>query len=140
MRRGFRKVNKFIANILRRRQPGGSASHKLLKEEFIVKLNAVADACYDDRFEVKQSALSLARGNPSQTQNSGRSSSPSPGMATITKNIKQRTTLFRRVYYHKYSPSIRTAKRGRASAKEGSTNHAKRSQRKKKKMLSKFTQ
>lgn len=53
MRRGFRKVNKFITNVKRRRNFKGSASHKLLKEEFIVKLNAVADYSYEDRFEVK---------------------------------------------------------------------------------------
>jgi hypothetical protein len=67
MRRGFRKVNKFIANVKRKRNAGSSSSHKLLKEEFIVKLNAVADGCFEDRFEVKQSALALARGTLSLT-------------------------------------------------------------------------
>jgi hypothetical protein len=32
MRRGFRKVNKFIINVKRKRDSRGSASHKLLKD------------------------------------------------------------------------------------------------------------
>ncbi len=62
IRRGFRKLNKYITQIKRRRSASHLSCNKLIKGEFIVKVTAVADKTYEDKYEVKPIAVDLSQG------------------------------------------------------------------------------
>jgi hypothetical protein len=62
MRRGFRKLNKYITTIKRKRSAPHLTCNKLIKAEFLVKVTAVADKTYEDKYEVRDAALALSSG------------------------------------------------------------------------------
>lgn len=61
IRRGFRKINKYITNIKRRQSSAHLSCNKLLKPEFLVKLTAVADRNFEEKFEAKDTAINLSQ-------------------------------------------------------------------------------
>ena len=50
LRKGLRKINKYITNIKKKKDPIRFKGFKKLQEMFIVKLIAVADKKYDEKY------------------------------------------------------------------------------------------
>ena len=61
LRKGFRKMNKYITNVRRKIYNSEIAVNKLLKPEFLTKLTAVADRNFFEKYEVKQKAVDLSQ-------------------------------------------------------------------------------
>lgn len=62
MRKGYRKLNRYITVIKRKKSAPHLFCNKLIKPEFLVKLNAVVDGTYAEKYEVKEKAVSCSRG------------------------------------------------------------------------------
>lgn len=60
LRRGLRKLNKYIEIVRRGRSATHLASNKYLKAEMLVKVNAVVDKTHEQKYEVKQRAIDVA--------------------------------------------------------------------------------
>ena len=61
MRKGYRKINKYIANIRRKTHRSQVSNNKLIKADLMTKLSAIADRNYEEKYEVKQAAVDLSR-------------------------------------------------------------------------------
>lgn len=68
VRKGLRKINKYITSIKKKSDPERFKAYKTLQELFVVKLIAVADDHFDEKYEVKARAVDLASGTPLPTQ------------------------------------------------------------------------
>lgn len=62
MRKGYRKLNRYITMIRRKRSAPHLSCNKLIKPEFLVKLNAVVDGTYAEKYEVKSTAIGCSQG------------------------------------------------------------------------------
>lgn len=62
LRRGLRKLNRYIETVRRSRSATHLAANKYLKAEMLVKVNAVADRTHKDKYEVKKPALLVSQG------------------------------------------------------------------------------
>lgn len=60
LRKGLRKINKFITNIKKRSDPVKFKALKTVEELFLTKMIAVVDENYDEKYEVKPKAIELA--------------------------------------------------------------------------------
>jgi hypothetical protein len=72
LRRGHRKINSYITEVKRKSDPLRNRACKTIHDIFISKLIAVVDRSYEEKYEVKPAALTLATGMPSQTKISKR--------------------------------------------------------------------
>lgn len=62
LRKGLRKINRYIVEIKKKRDPVRLKGYKTLQEIFITKLIAVVDNNFQEKCEVKHKALELCSG------------------------------------------------------------------------------
>ena len=62
LRKGLRKINKYITDIKKKADPVRYKSFKTIQEIFISKLIAVVDRNYDEKYEVRSLAVERAAG------------------------------------------------------------------------------
>lgn len=55
-------MNRYITMIRRKRSAPHLSCNKLIKPEFLVKLNAVVDGTYAEKYEVKEKAVVCSQG------------------------------------------------------------------------------
>lgn len=60
LRKGLRKINRYIMNVKKRTDPIKYKAIKTLEELFLTKVIAIVDLNYDEKYEVKQRAIDLA--------------------------------------------------------------------------------
>jgi hypothetical protein len=60
LRKGLRKMNKYIVNIKKKSDPVKYKALKVLEELFLTKVIAVVDDNFTEKYEVKRRALELA--------------------------------------------------------------------------------
>lgn len=60
IRRGYRKLNKYITNIKRKQTTSLHSSAKLIKLDFLTKLNALADRNHEEKYEARPVAVQIA--------------------------------------------------------------------------------
>ena len=60
LRKGLRKINRFIVNIKKKSDPIKFKALKVIEELFLTKMISVVDEKYDEKYEVKAKAIELA--------------------------------------------------------------------------------
>lgn len=64
LRRGLRKINKYISKVRRKTHKEDLSNNKIIPQDFLTKLSAIADGNFSNRYEAKPKAVQASQGSP----------------------------------------------------------------------------
>lgn len=118
LRRGLRRLNRYITEVKRKLTPTHLAANKYIKDELLVKVNAVADRTseekYNEKYEVKQPAIAVSKGNFQHMQRFNRHSL-NWQESTLHTNTTKASWFSSSSFWTGFINSIATASAGRES-------------------------